>query len=531
VDVVDSTTNALTLSIAQATAGIDFTATDSVTVNVTGDTDISALTLGVNVDTFTVSGSNILSTTAAQTSGLSVTGATAKLELKGNATTFNAINVTIGTILLTEALSASITLNNIKTDVDASSITTNTKNVTLNLIDTAVNIKGGAGSLDTVNTTLTTGTGITSSFVVDSNIEKVQITLTDTHNITADNISTNIELIGGGAGTTTLTGVSSDVDASNFVSGENLSVTLADTNVTITTGAGTNTINADALSDGNVVTILGNDDVTVSLTAGDVDASGMSGIPVVTINGGTGSNVITTAAGDDIINLSSGDDNVATNSGSDVISIDGNSLDINDVIDAGVNDTDVLSITANGTLIDADFTNIRNFETLDLTANADSVILSTEANNAFSASSTVNGNAGNDDFTIDFSNLSKFILDGGNDIDTVTTNGGTLDSTGNTSLSLNANNIEILDISSLNITNTSGTEHLQITQADIQGWTDIADDISLTLSLTQDSDVELVSARIQGSGSAYSDIVMTTADNSKIYEFADTNVTLALTIA
>jgi len=334
-------------------------------------------------------------------------------------------------------------------------------------------------------------------------------------------------------GATTLSGVGVNVDASNSSSA--VTTILTDiTGLTINTGSsGNDIVNATALSDLKSVTVLGSDNVTVNLTNGDVDASGMSGTPVVTVNGGTGSNDIKTAGGADIINLSSGDDTVATGSGSDTVNIDGNNLDLNDVIDAGTGDTDILNITANGTIADIDFTQLLNFNTLNMTVNADSVELSSEAAGAFEAGSTVNGLAGDDNFTIDFSNLGQFTIDGGSDSDSVITSGGTLDASGNTTLGLNADNIETLDISSLNITNTSATEHLQITQSDIEAWTDTNDDISLLLSSsTQDSDVELVNARIQGSSDAFTNIILTTANDNNSYEFdAAGNVTLTLGIA
>ena len=105
---------------------------------------------------------------------------------------------------------------------------------------------------------------------------------------------------------------------------------------------------------------IANDDVTINLTNGDVNASGMSGTPIVTVNGGVGSNVITTDDGADVINLSSGTDTVSTNAGNDTVSIDDGNLSSADIIDGGAN-SDTLNVTGTASLADSDFTNITNF--------------------------------------------------------------------------------------------------------------------------------------------------------------------------
>ena len=133
-------------------------------------------------------------------------------------------------------------------------------------------------------------------------------------------------------------------------------------------------------------------------------------------------------------------------------------------------------------------------------------------------------------FTIDFSNIGQFTLDGGAGSDSVTTNGGSIDlSNGNTHLSLNANNIETLDIQSIGLTggdgNTAG-DALEISDTDINTWTGAtgsSSQLNLDITSAQASNIELNDA------GTISTLSNTTTGNYS-YTFSDSTV-LNYTIA
>src|SRR6185436_9483032 len=105
---------------------------------------------------------------------------------------------------------------------------------------------------------------------------------TGTTSINAAALSDGNLLTVSGTDVTTVTGLQGDLDA-GALSG-NLSVTTADAaTISITTsGAGTTSINASALGNDNTLIVSGTDNTTITGLKGDLDASGLDGTLSVT---------------------------------------------------------------------------------------------------------------------------------------------------------------------------------------------------------------------------------------------------------
>ena len=189
---------------------------------------------------------------------------------------------------------------------------------------------------------------------------------------------------------------------------------------------------------------------------------------------------------------------VSLGAGSDNVSIDINNLSNADTIDFGSGDTDTLTFTNSGTVTDLDFTNISNLDGVNFANGADTVTLGTEMAQAIEGSNdAINGNGGDDSFTLDFSNIGSFVIDGGEGSET---NGDTINLTGNTGSNIGSDtnfghinafdNIEELDFTSLTLNvgtdNSDGgtNAEYQLTGDLISNWTDSSN----TLKLKLDSD-------------------------------------------
>ncbi|MBV5323093.1 MAG: hypothetical protein JZU60_04575, partial [Ilumatobacteraceae bacterium] len=86
----------------------------------------------------------------------------------------------------------------------------------------------------------------------------------------------------------------------------------------VTSGVASQTINADALTDAQVLTLAGTHNVTVTLVAGDLTSTSSGNL---TVTATTGSNVITTGIGADTITGGAGVDNMNGGDGADVFII------------------------------------------------------------------------------------------------------------------------------------------------------------------------------------------------------------------
>ncbi len=209
--------------------------------------------------------------------------------LNGNADndTFNLTNSFSGTI--DGGAGAANVMNINAADVDISSAEiTNISAITVNGANSVVISQTQADAGLSIN-----GTGSV-QVVVDGGIQSIDIS--------ALSVS-SVFLIGNTAtpsGTTTLSNVSTNVDASDFDSDENLVLTTTDANVTVVTGAGSNTITATAMATDKTLSISGDDNATLNIGAGDLSASG---------------------SGDFSIVLSGASDNIVSGSGTDTLAI------------------------------------------------------------------------------------------------------------------------------------------------------------------------------------------------------------------
>ena len=361
-------------------------------------------------------------------------GGAGKLELNSGSGNFNAINVSAAAIVLATALGASVTLNSVVTSVDAAA---HAENVTINVADSldfdtkTVSFSGGTGS-DVLNVGLASSEGITSNVTVDGNINDFNVELlgSGTSNIDATNINATITLTGGNGGDATLTNVSNDVGADAFASGENLDVTLTNTDATISTGAGTNVIDALALDATKTLTLDGTQggDTTVQIDEADIAASGTTDNLTVDTAGNFDNNITT----------GSGDDNVEGSQGTDVINM--------------TSGTDTLDFSNIGTAINA----------------TETTVAGTNVNTSFSNVDNLVGASGQDDtYTVDFANINNLVFDGNTN---ATSAGDTVALTGSGSTTVSDtqfDNIENLDIIGLNTGNT-----LDITYDNLKAWSE-----------------------------------------------------------
>ena len=126
--------------------------------------------------------------------------------------------------------------------------------------------------------------------------------------------------LSGAAMNATVTGLQGDLTVDNAVAG-GVAVTLvavATTTVAFGTNTGgTHSVNGDALTDAQVLTLTGSDIATVSLVAGDLTAGAYAG--ALTVTATTGTNVITTGGAADTITAGDGDDTITGGAGADTI--------------------------------------------------------------------------------------------------------------------------------------------------------------------------------------------------------------------
>ena len=117
----------------------------------------------------------------------------------------------------------------------------------------------------------------------------------------------------------------------------------------VTTGATNQAINADALNDGELLTLAGSHDVSVSLAAGDLTSTSTGNL-IVTATSGT--NVILTGAGDDVITGGAGADAMDGGAGADVFVISDTADHPSNETITGGTETDVIRFasTAGATL-------------------------------------------------------------------------------------------------------------------------------------------------------------------------------------
>jgi hypothetical protein len=432
------------------------------------------------------------------------------------------------------------TLNNLKINVDASA---STQDLTINAEATTITaITGGSGN-DTLHVnndmTLSTFSSIETTTIASGKILTINSSLVDGKSVSGDG---TLYLVGSGDGDIDLSNVTSAVsadidDASTIISGlksdfngsdssSNLTVDIGDTSVTtVYGGSGDDTMQISADNMDNSITINaggGTDTIALTSSAADFTSGDFANISEV--------ESIDFAGGNDTVSLNDNTlDSVQLNlgSGTDTISVASADLTSSDKIDAGA-DSDTLIITNAATLDDSAFTNLSGFETLQLSDNANSVILGSEAIGA--GFTTVNGGSDTDIFTLDFSNLSTISTkDGGGGTDTAAVIGThelsadeVFGSTGD------FDNIEVLDLTRMTI-NGADTLEFEITKEIIQDWTSKSDgDITLKITSDQAENIK-VTADDQNDSPDAGTTTFESVEDGHTYDFDD-GVTMTVDI-
>ncbi|MBN2816260.1 MAG: hypothetical protein JXQ67_06215 [Campylobacterales bacterium] len=425
------------LDASAATQDLSITTTDGA-LNIAGSTGAALTTLTYSatttltgtlsdIDTITLPSGVVLSSSVLNADGLSIDGA-GKLALNSGSGNLNALNITTASIILASGLSASVTLNDVVTSIEGA---THTEGATINVADSVnlasqtISFEGGSGS-DSVNAVLSSAENIGSNFSVDAAVDTLNVTLSGsaTSTIDATNIAADMTLTGGNGGDVVMSNVSTNVDASSFLIGEDLSVTLENVDVTITTGAGANTIDARALDATKTLTLDGTNaaDTTVLIDEADINAATTTDNLTIDTDGNF-DNDITTGSGNDTIEGSLG----------------------TDTIDMGSGSSDVLDFSTIGTALNV----------------TDSSVSGTNVNTSFTNVDTLKASGLDDSYTVDFSNLTNLLFDGDAGSDTALVNGTGTTSMSNTSFA----NLEALDITGLDTGDT-----LSITYDSLKAW-------------------------------------------------------------
>ncbi len=244
-----------------------------------------------------------------------------------------ALNITTGTVagLSIATGSGANTINaGALTNAQLLILTGSTATVTGLVGDVVASNLTGALSVttgdNTIDNTVSITTGAAATFI--------------TANGTGDVISTNaaaladnITLTLAGSAAATVTGLIGDVVASNLTGALNITTgTVA--GLSIATGSGSNTINAGALTNAQLLTLTGSTVATVTLPNGDLAANTYTGNLTVTATSTAGSHVITTGSGNDTINGGTGTDIITGGAGNDIITGGGGT----DSFNGGLND-------------------------------------------------------------------------------------------------------------------------------------------------------------------------------------------------
>jgi len=445
----------------------------------------------------TVANAQVMSTSIAIATAKSITGS-GKLSLNSGSGTFNAVNITAASMILASGLSAAVTLNNVVTSVEGS---VHTEGTTINVADSVdfslqtLSFLGGGGA-DSVNVNLASAENVASTLSIDASVESTNFTLlgSGTSSIDATNIASDISLSGGAGGDAILSNVSSNVDASAFVSGEDLSIALTNTDVTVTTGSGVNVIDATALDGTKTLTLDGTNSGTTTVQIDEADiAASTTNDDLRVDTGGNFDNNITTGLGDDNIEGSLGVD----------------------VIDMTSGTNDVLDFSAIGTTVSV----------------TETTVTGTNVNTTFSNVDTLVASGLDDTYTVDFANISSLIFDGDSGSDNVDISVGIdLSATNQAIADGQFDNIEAIDLSG---TITDGAFTFDITQTNIDSWTDGVNsgNINLTISTADNTNQNIKLVGTTDADGASPDTVADRVDfvDGETYNWdADTTITFTI---
>jgi Ca2+-binding RTX toxin-like protein len=360
VGTLDITTTGGTSSIRTGTADTSITGTGTTEIDATALADDALLTTS-GAATYTVTGlqGDLTNSSTAAISVTLVDVATATLALGANTNGTDEIiatSLTDGDVLtMTGSNDATVSLTGgdlaasayagaltvtVTSTTIASSIVGGTGDDIFKFVDagasltTADTVNGTSGT-DTIYITAADTTIVDANFTNVSNIGKLKltgissatlgteavtnggiarvVTGTGATTITTANavaltidatlIADGTTLTTAGDGALTVTGLQGNLSNNNSNTGNLTVTTVAVADLTVAFGTnttGTHTLNANALTNGQVVTLTGSDDATVSLIDGDLTASGYL-VGSLTVTADSGSNIITTGTGDDTI--------------------------------------------------------------------------------------------------------------------------------------------------------------------------------------------------------------------------------------
>jgi hypothetical protein len=355
------------------------------TVTVGGETVTGnyALANGADVIVATngadISGVNTGAATTAE--NLTLTGAITMTEAQHEAFTITALGGTDEvTITTAGAVTAAVGIETYNVSSGGSN------DVTVNAAELAVDINGDVGFATTVTVG---GETVTGDYALASGADVIVATngadisgvntgaATTAENLTLTGAITMTEaqyvpfigniIAGGGADSITFTDA---VTTARTLDAAVETFVLGDFTNSVTSGAGGQTINADAQADGVVLTLAGTHNVTVSLVAGDLTSISTGNI---TVTATTGSNVITTGAGLDTISGGDGDDIITGGAFVDTIDVGaGTDKVVIGTVDAagidiitGFTNNDTISFVGAASYI-VDLNNLEGFATLDL---------------------------------------------------------------------------------------------------------------------------------------------------------------------
>ena len=388
------------------------------------------------------------------------------------------------------------------------------------------------GNLTGVDTLSITGTMDTNASIIDGKTINGTGTLNITNldaspNASLSAISSSLIVNADWAGTGTLTSNLASVDTLKISSGtltindSNLGNTIVDgtgnthliviandssVDLSNVTGVSSVTIN-DSASDVNIIGSAIND--TLNLKAGNdtVDlGAGSDTLNVAisdlntadTLNGGAGSDTLNlTTSGNinskslvdnvsnfEVLNMQAGNDTINFD---DVSSFDNFRSEFGTINDAGGNDT--LAFGSTAVIGDLDFTNLNSFENLNLSSASDNISLSGDE------SRNIRGLGGDDTFSLDFSNIGNFSIDGGAGSDKVSLSGSQNAITTDTAFghSGSFSNIEQLDITGLNLNTSDSSTEYEFTQSLISSWIGGGNSLTLTLSQAQANQIKFTS--------------------------------------
>ena len=339
------------------------------TIDVSADNSISSITLG--------SGNDLLKIIKSQVIAVTDSGGIDTLQITDQISSGGIVATNLSGI---EKIQLGDFTNTVTMDYNGKTILGGSGNDTFNYTGTGI-AAGQFSTSDTINGG-TSGTDVL-AFTVTGTIDGTQLSnLTNIAQIqlangtnTVNSYSYTNGSLMGGTGDDTITVVAGTVGAKIYTG------TGADTiNVASVTDMNNATINGgvDAVTDKIVITGTAGGTITASTITNIDEIDLASGASPYTIN--TAISIVGSAGNDSIIGGASVNNTISAGSGADTVSFDGSYLDSSDKIWGGSDASiDTFKLTGTTIVTDDKFTNIKEFEILDITSLNANVTLGTNA--------------------------------------------------------------------------------------------------------------------------------------------------------